>query len=127
MLTHKALIANTIDAIALIGHTAGALLNLRREQVRPALRPEFHSLCKKTDDSSHSLLLFGEDLAERVRDTKETCTLCRSLGNNKTRGGSSRVYRPSYRAERSPYDRLNGGNGNNNRYETGNRQFFGKG
>ena len=125
--TNKTLIANTIDAIALIGHTVGELSNLRREQVRPALRPEFHSLCKKTDDSSHSPWLFGEDLAKRVRDTKETFTLSRSLGNNKTRGGNSRVYRPSYRAERSPYDRTNRGNGNNNRYETGNRQFFGKG
>ena len=41
--------------------------------------------------SSHSPLLFGEDFAKRVRDTKETCTLSRSLGNNKTRGGSSRT------------------------------------
>ena len=45
--TNKALIDNTIDAIAVIGHTVGELSNLRKEQVRQALRPEFHSLCKK--------------------------------------------------------------------------------
>lgn len=124
---NKPLITNTIDAIALMGHAVGELSNLRREQIRPALRTEFHSLCRKTDDSSHSPFLFGTDLAKRARDTKETYTLSRSLGSNKTRGGSSRVHRPSYRAERTPYERPARNTGNSSRYETGNRQFFQKG
>ena len=48
MLTlNKPLIANTIDAIALIGHTVGELSNLRMEQVRLGNRQLFGKGQKK--------------------------------------------------------------------------------
>ena len=66
----KALLSHNLDAMALIGHVTAELARLKREQLKPALRPEFHALCSA--DSEHSQLLFGEDLAKPVRDVKGT-------------------------------------------------------
>ena len=57
------------------------LVRLRREQLKPALRLEFHALCSA--DCEHSQLLYGEDLAKKVRDAKETNRLGKTLGTAK--------------------------------------------
>lgn len=41
----KELLTNSIDIVALLGHAASEISLLRREQMKPALRPEFHALC----------------------------------------------------------------------------------
>ena len=39
------LVSNAVDSIALPGHVTNDLNNFRREQFRPALKPEFASFC----------------------------------------------------------------------------------
>ena len=71
--TDKESLAAKIDAIVLLGHAAGELSRLRREQIKPALKAEFHSLCSQANEStSRSDLLFGADLAKQVRDAEDT-------------------------------------------------------
>ena len=48
--TDKETLAANIDAIVLIGHAVGELSRLRREQIKPALKAEFHSLCTQTNE-----------------------------------------------------------------------------
>ena len=47
--TDKEALAANIDAIVHIGHAVGELSRLRREQIKPALRTEFHSLCTQAN------------------------------------------------------------------------------
>ena len=71
--TDKETLAANIDAIALLGHAVRELSRLRREQIKPALKAEFHSLRSQANEStSRSDLLFGADLAKQVRDAKDT-------------------------------------------------------
>jgi len=48
--TDKETLAANIDAIVLIGHAVGELSRLRREQIKPAPKAEFHSLCTQTNE-----------------------------------------------------------------------------
>ena len=49
--TDKETLANNIEAIVLLGHAVGELSRLRREQVKLALKTEFHSLCSQANES----------------------------------------------------------------------------
>lgn len=62
---------DSVDAIPLIGHVASELSVLRREHLKPSLRPEFHAICANSATTT-SNLLFGDDLAKQIRDAKET-------------------------------------------------------
>jgi len=55
-------LADGVDTIGLLSHVFSDLTDLRKEQMKPALKPEFHSLCTKEMEEPHSLL-FGDDLA----------------------------------------------------------------
>ena len=69
----KETLAANVDAVVLIGHTVGELSRLRREQIKPALKTEFYSLCTQANESgSRYDLLFVFDLAKQVRDAKDT-------------------------------------------------------
>ena len=70
--TDKETLATNIDASVLLGHPVGELSPLHREQIKPALKAEFHSLCSQANESSScSDLLFGADLAKQVRDARD--------------------------------------------------------
>ena len=70
----KETLSYSIDAIALIGHAVGDLSRIRREQIKPALKPEFYSLCTSANESNaHSPLLFGTDLAKEIRSRHQRC------------------------------------------------------
>ncbi|XP_028414877.1 uncharacterized protein LOC114537957 [Dendronephthya gigantea] len=81
----KTALSHAIDAVALMGHSVGVLSRIRRDQIRPALKPEFYSLCNKANEpeSSSSAMLFGDDLAKQVCDAKETNTISQSIGANR--------------------------------------------
>ena len=64
----------SIDVTAILGHTVSEISTLRREQLKGSLNPECHALCSG-DVPSTSKLLFGDDLAQQVRDAKETTRL----------------------------------------------------
>lgn len=100
-------IAHSIDAIALMGHAVGALSRIRREQIKPALKPAFYSLCNKTNEAAASTTwLFGDDLAKQVRDAKETNTISQSLGATRNKRSTSQNYRSSstYRPDNRPHN-----------------------
>ena len=67
----KEMLTDSVDAIALVGHVASELSALRREQLKPSLKHEFHAVCAN-NASTTSNLLFGDDLAKQIRDAKET-------------------------------------------------------
>ena len=91
--TDKETLAANIDAIVLLGHAVGELSRLRREQIKLALKAEFHSLCSQANEStSRSDLLFGADLAKQVRDAKDTNKTGKDIGVGKA--GTTRFSRP---------------------------------
>ena len=65
------MLTDSVDAIALVGHVELELSALRREHLKPSLRPEFHAICMNNTTTT-SNLLFGDDLAKQIRDAKET-------------------------------------------------------
>ena len=69
-----------MDTIALLGHVGADLSGLRREQMKPALKQEFHTLCFKELEPGPSKLLFGEELAKQIRDVKETTRIGNTVG-----------------------------------------------
>ena len=111
------LITNNVDVVALIGHAAHELSHLRREKLKPALKPAYHALCSSETLTASTKYLFGDDLAKQIRDAKETNRIGNAVGSSK------HDYRPMHRDPSWP-------NRRNNAYKSGsgNRQhFLGKG
>ena len=75
----KELVTHNIDAVALLGHAANELSLLRRKQIKPTLKPEYYPICNT--DIPNSQLLFGDDLAKRVRDAQDTSKLANKLSS----------------------------------------------
>ena len=80
--TKKELLTSSIDIVALLGHVASEISLLRREQMKPALKPQYHALCSSETKAS-AKFLFGEDLAKQVRDVKETHRIGNMVGSFK--------------------------------------------
>lgn len=79
----REMLSNSIDVVAILGHAASELSIFRREQMKPALKPEFHALCSADLNVTSSKFLFGEDLAKQVRDAKETNHIGNTVGSYK--------------------------------------------
>ena len=75
----KALATHSIDTVALLGHAANELSLLRREQIKPILKPEYYPLC--ITEIPNAQLLFEDDLAKRARDAQDTSKLANKLGS----------------------------------------------
>ena len=75
--------------VALLGYAASEISLLRREQMKPALKTEYHALCSSETKAS-AKFLFGEDLAKQVRDVYETHRIGNTVGSSKDH---SRGYR----------------------------------
>ena len=58
-----------VDVVALLGHAATELSVLRREQLKPSLKPEFRALCSSETMSSQKLPIV-KDLAKKIHDVK---------------------------------------------------------
>lgn len=78
----KAIMADGVDSIGFLSHIFTDLSGLRKEQMKPALKSDFHSLCSKELDEPNDLL-FGDDLAKQIRDAKEATKIGVALGNYK--------------------------------------------
>lgn len=96
---HKTILGQNIDAIALLGHAAGDIAGLRRERIKPLLKPEYASLCTKETSYINSQHLFGEDLAKQVRDAKETSSIGRQVGATSHKRHMGAYNRPHYRQD----------------------------
>ena len=86
-----------VDVIALIGHAVSELSRLRWEQIKPALKPKFYSLCSTANESSNqSALLFGTDLAKAIRVAKDASNIGKKIGSgdkNDAQRNSRQFYR----------------------------------
>ena len=74
------LISNAVESISLLGHVNFDLLNLCREQIRPVLKSEFAALC--STDITPGPWLFGDDLARRLYEAKETSKISEAFHSN---------------------------------------------
>ena len=93
----KEILEAAVNAIALLGHAASELSQLRREQIKPALKREFYSLCTAANESStRSPLLFGTDLAKRIRDAKDANNIGNKIGASSKNGGQRGPPRGNY-------------------------------
>ena len=112
------LITNNIDVVALLVHADHELSHLRREKLKPAIKPAYHALCSPETITASTKYLFGDDLAKQIRDAKEANRIANAVGSSK------QDYRlPIHRDSSWP-------NRHHNAYKSGsaNRQhFFGKG
>ena len=63
--TNSNLITPSVDVVALLGHVN---TQFRREQIKPALKEEFSTICS-SEVPLTSQYLFGDELAKQVRDT----------------------------------------------------------
>ena len=87
--TKKELLTSSINIVALLGYAASEISLLRQEQMKPALKPEFHALCYSETKAS-AKFLFGEDLTKQVRNVKETHHIGNMVGSS---NGHSHGYR----------------------------------
>lgn len=114
----KEMMANNIDAIALMGHVVAELSSLRREQLKPTLKAEYQAICAKSD--TPSTLLFGDDLPKKIREAKEANQIASTVGTTKREDN----YRAGSRGQRY-------GAWNNNKHGNPSRgykqPFLGKG
>jgi len=76
------LITNNVDVVALHGHAAHELSHLRREKLKPALKPAYHALCSSETITASSKYLFGDDLAKQIRDAKEANRIGDAVGSS---------------------------------------------
>ncbi len=70
--------AQSVDSIAMLAHAHSQLSQLRKEQVKPAIKQEYSAICS-LEDQPDSKLLFGNDLAKTLKDAKEASNISSSM------------------------------------------------
>ena len=77
----KTSLGNMIDSLALLGHAAGGLSDLRRDLIKSTVRGQLLYIGneEKQDDN----LLFGKDLAKRMKELNESQQLSQPLPQEK--------------------------------------------
>ena len=64
----------------MLGHLNTQLAQLRRDQIQPALKPEYKPICA-IEVPANSQYLFGDDIAKQLKDAGETSKISRSVAN----------------------------------------------
>lgn len=82
-------ITQSVDSIAMLGHLNTQLSQFRREQIKPALKSEYSAICSAEVPLS-SQYLFGDDLAKKLRDARESSKISNSVSHSSPR--------PTYKA-----------------------------
>ena len=82
------ILANLIDAIAMLAHTHSNMLLLRKDQIKPALKQEYSAICD-LEDQPDSKLLFGNELAKNLEEDKEASHLSSSMKSFTTKPHSA--------------------------------------
>ena len=75
---HTQLLGQSIDSLAMLAHAYAQLTQLRKNQIRPALRPEYSAICS-LEESRESLFLFGDDLPKVLKEAKESSNISSSI------------------------------------------------
>ncbi|XP_028517054.1 uncharacterized protein LOC114575754 [Exaiptasia diaphana] len=95
----KQVMTNGVDTIGLLSHIFSDLSGIRKEQMKPALKSEFRSLCSREMEEPNTLL-FGDNLAKQIRDAKEATKIGATVGQSKNdrHRGQKRPHSDSYRS-----------------------------
>ena len=72
---HTQLLGQSIDSQAMLAHAYARLTQLRKNQIRPALKPEYSA----AEESRESLFLFGDDLPKVLKEAKESSNISSSI------------------------------------------------
>ena len=64
--------------VALLGHVNTQLSQFRREQIKPALKQEYSTICS-AEVPLTSEYLFGDELAKQLRDARESSKISHSV------------------------------------------------
>ena len=75
------LIIQSVDVIALLGHVNTQLAQFRREEIKPALKQEYSTICS-AEVPLTSQYLFGDELAKQLRDASESSKISNSVGHS---------------------------------------------
>ena len=59
-----------VYTIAMLGHANTQLAQLRRDEIKPSLKAEYSAICS-TEVLISSQYIFGDDLANQLRDAKK--------------------------------------------------------
>ena len=96
---HTQLMAQAIDSLAMLAHAYAQLTQLRKNQIRPALKPEYSAICS-LEENKESMFLFGDDLPKVLKEAKESSNISSSLKHH------SKTYkRPSWSGKREQHSR----------------------
>ena len=100
---NKKIFEPQIESLAMLSHVHNQITQFRREQLKPALRAEYNTICS-ADIPAKSEYFFGDDLAKTPRDAKEVSRVGKALstshkGPQKTYGHSSGS-RDSYKGKK---------------------------
>ena len=92
------LLTKSVDSLAMLGHLNTQLAQLRRDQIQPALKPEYKQNCA-IEVPANSQYLFGDDIAKQLKDVRETSKISRSVAHtsNKKPNGNYRPFRQTDR------------------------------
>ena len=75
---HTQLLGQSIDSLAMLAHTYAQLTQLRKNQIRPALKPEYSAICS-LEESRERMFLFGDDLPKALKEAKESSQISSSI------------------------------------------------
>ena len=73
------LITQSVDVVALLGHVNTQLAQFGREQIKPALKQEYSTICS-AEVPLTSQFLFEDELAKQLRDARESSEISQSVG-----------------------------------------------
>ena len=75
------LITQSVDVVALLGYVNTQLAQFRREQIKPALKQEYSTICS-AEVPLTSQFLFEDELAKQLRDARESSKISQSVGHS---------------------------------------------
>ena len=76
----KKAISQNGDAVALLAHASHELSLFRRSSIRPSLEQGYSGLC--SDKVPVTKFLFGDNLADSMKEVQETSKLCSRISPN---------------------------------------------
>ncbi|XP_022794107.1 uncharacterized protein LOC111332899 [Stylophora pistillata] len=78
--TNSNLIMQSVDVVALLGQVNTQLAQFASEQIKPALKLEYSTICS-AEVLLTSQYLFGDELAKQLQDARESSKISQSVGH----------------------------------------------
>ena len=82
---YREIVTLQVDALTMLGDVSKKLTKLRKSQIKPAFGFEVKNICDK--DFENSPLLFGDNISESIKQTKEEFRIAKQLTWPQTQNG----------------------------------------